>query len=91
MLPWFSSIFGVVPFAACLASTPGKGTRQDQVAAIILVAEDGAIVLEGAGCRRLVHELELEADALAFRFRLGEIGHRCCPYTAQVPQIGLFK
>jgi len=45
----------------------GESAWQDEVAAIILVAENRAVALEPARCDGVIHELEFEADALAAR------------------------
>jgi hypothetical protein len=58
----------------------GEGAGQDQVTAIVLIAEDRAVALESARCGRLVNELELVADALARGFRPGEVAHAACSW-----------
>jgi hypothetical protein len=64
MLQWLSSIFGIVPFAACRAKTPVKAPGRIKSPPSSSL-QDGAIALERTGRGGLVDELELETNALA--------------------------
>jgi hypothetical protein len=61
----------------------GEGAGEDQVAAVVLVAEHRAIALGGARRGRLVDELEFEADTLAVGLRPSDFIHASRPDTTR--------